>query len=388
MNTWTTSRTALALLALCASLTAAAGEEEGIHFQREDWEIACDNTRTCRMAGYHLEEKYDEGRGSVLITRAAGPNTPLDGKVTLVESGGKYGPFDPPAILTLRIDGKPRGKLSFLEKNSLEYSLTPAQIEALLAAARRDHVVEFEGKFADFEGTLDGKPYKEEGRFVSFTLSGNGVSAVLLKMDDFQGRIGTPGALIRKGNQPEESVLPPRPAPVIRAAKVSKALPRTLTESEAAALKPRLLRSKGSEEACEFDDPESRKAIDSHEITLAPLDERYVLISMPCWRDKYAYNEAEAYWVMDRSLAGTPKFVTIQANKYENGVISGSFGWVGGGSSWVWDGRKFRQSSKWHAGIKWNADMSPGLAVVGAWHLPTLVTRVVDENGKDISSKE
>ncbi|STW09638.1 Protein of uncharacterised function (DUF1176) [Klebsiella grimontii] len=44
-------------------------------------------------------------------------------------------------------------------------------------------------------------------------LSGEGAYAVLLKMDDVQGRIGTPGALTKKGDRPENSVraaIPPR----------------------------------------------------------------------------------------------------------------------------------------------------------------------------------
>jgi len=41
---------------------------------------------------------------------------------------------------------------------------------------------------------------------------------VLLKMDEFQGRLDTPGALVRKGNKSESSALPPLPAPEIKAA--------------------------------------------------------------------------------------------------------------------------------------------------------------------------
>jgi hypothetical protein len=54
----------LALLTLCASFTAA-GKELGFSFSQGDWEIVCDNTRTCRMAGYSPENAGDGERGSV-----------------------------------------------------------------------------------------------------------------------------------------------------------------------------------------------------------------------------------------------------------------------------------------------------------------------------------
>jgi hypothetical protein len=210
----------------------------------------------------------------------------------------------------------------------------------------------------------------------SFTLSGKGISAVLLKMDEFQGRIGMPGALIRKGGKPETSVLPPLPVPVIRMAKVSDAPSRNLTESEAAALKPLLWQNKEVEENCADIFPGT--------LTLTPLDEGCVLISTQCW--VAAYNDGSAYWVMDNALKGKPEFVTSDGSDYGGGVIYAShkgrgLGDCWDGRKWVWDGREFRQSSEWHTG------MCRGIRAGGAWHLPTLVTRVIDENGKDISSE-
>jgi hypothetical protein len=271
-------KTALTVLTLCAS-RAAAGEEAGISFEHGDWEIVCDNTRTCRMAGYSSVDANDDERGSVLITRVAGPNAPLKGAVTLAD----YDAQENPSVLTLWIDGQSQGKLNLREKEPV-YPLTLAQIRALLVATRNDKEVKFAGGAK------------------SFTLSGAGVSAVLLKMDEFQGRIGTPGALIRKGEEPEESVLPPLPMPVIRAVKVSNALPRALTVSETAVLKPLLLKSKGTEEGreCAFDDPESGEVAN---FDLTPLDTRHVLISALCWRG--AYNWSYAYWVMDGAQGKT-----------------------------------------------------------------------------------
>jgi hypothetical protein len=260
-------KTALALLTLGASLTAA-GETPGISFSHGDWEIACDNTLTCRMAGYSSEEDAGNGRGysSILITRAAGPNALLEGKVSLADHG-KYERYKPPRVLTFRIDGKSKGELNLREEHDM-YPLAPTQTQALLAAARRDRVIRFTG------GSK------------SFMLSGAGVSAVMLKMDEVQGRIGTPGALIRKGNKSEESVPPPPPKPVIRAAKVSDAPYRALSASEATALKPLLIE-------------DGRECLWGNEPTLRPLDEQHVLISVSC-----PDSAGHAYWVMDGVLKG------------------------------------------------------------------------------------
>jgi hypothetical protein len=57
-----TPRSALscfALLLLLATDAMAQGEEAaGVHFQHGDWEVACDNTLTCRIAGYCAAENH------------------------------------------------------------------------------------------------------------------------------------------------------------------------------------------------------------------------------------------------------------------------------------------------------------------------------------------
>ncbi|RYE66259.1 MAG: DUF1176 domain-containing protein, partial [Oxalobacteraceae bacterium] len=41
-----------------------------VRFEHKDWEIACDNTRTCRAAGYQTEDVVPNA--SILLTRHAG----------------------------------------------------------------------------------------------------------------------------------------------------------------------------------------------------------------------------------------------------------------------------------------------------------------------------
>jgi hypothetical protein len=316
-------KTALAALTLCASLTAA-GEEPGVLFSRGDWEVACDNTRTCRIAGYCSEEdirnEYD--CAAVLIVRAAGPDTPIKAEMD-------QGEWEDGFVFTmmLRINGKSWGALEWEEEGGKRL-LTPRQIRALLAAARGNGKIMFEG----------------DDKF--FALSGKGFSAVLRKADELQGRIGTPGAFLLKGKKPETSVLPPLAAPVIRAAKVSAAPSEALSADEVAVLKPLLWENGGQ-------DCDPLVVQSGEQFTLTPLDAEHVLISTPCWADDL--DVGNAYWVMDSARKGKPEFVTREAKYYEKGTLFGSFAThekevCRYGLDWVWDGDKFRQGTRWHTG--------------------------------------
>jgi hypothetical protein len=357
MNLITNLRRALAFCALLPILACATtqGEEtEGIHFEHGDWEVACDNTLTCRIAGYCAGELHDQVCGSVLMTRAAGPNAPLEGRVTLADYDGSENE-KPQKFLALWIDGKSKGALQKPEEGDFDFALTAAQIQALLVAARRDGVIEFIG----------------DTRF--FTLSGKGVSAVLLKADAIQGRIGTPGAFIRKGDKPEESVFPPRPVPIIRAVKVGKAPSRKLTAPEFATLKPLLLQSM-KENNCWEDELEAAEKAGN--FTLTPLNEGHALISKRCWMA--AYNEGYAYWVTDSALKNPPQLVTRMGDHHDggNGEIYArhkgrGLGDCWAGADWVWDGKAFRLAGEWTSG------QCRLIHAGGAWHLPTFVADVV-----------
>jgi hypothetical protein len=61
--------------AALALLASAAGAQAQLSWAHGDWQLVCDNTRTCRAAGYTAESQTI--RSSVLIERAAGPGTPL-----------------------------------------------------------------------------------------------------------------------------------------------------------------------------------------------------------------------------------------------------------------------------------------------------------------------
>ena len=62
-----------------------------VEFTYQDWQVICDNTRTCRLAGYQTEDNNNLPV-SVLLIRRAGANAGVIGKVKLgVEIGGSLG---------------------------------------------------------------------------------------------------------------------------------------------------------------------------------------------------------------------------------------------------------------------------------------------------------
>jgi len=339
-------RITLVLMATFAPLVMA--QESGVSFSHKNWELVCDNTNTCRAAGYSDE---NESSGSVLFTRLAGPGTVPAGEVTLgeIESDGA----NPTVKLTLWINDKSIGAVKVAEDDT--WRLSETQTRAVIGAVKGSSKVEFKGGPAPF------------------VLSGEGASAVLLKMDDVQGRIGTSGALTKKGDKPESSVPAAIPAPIIQAAKVAKAQERPLTAPEIAALKPKLLATLKPDDCEHIQPSQDHDAEGEDGITLTPLDDKHAVISALCWRA--AYNEGYGYWVIDRALKAAPVLVTTMGSGYGEGVIS--YSQKGRGiadclamGSWTWDGQAFRKSNEATTG------MCRYIRLGGTWNLPTFVAEV------------
>ncbi|ECD9610040.1 DUF1176 domain-containing protein [Salmonella enterica subsp. salamae] len=333
----------LALTILSAPLMA---QESGASFSHKDWEVVCDNTLTCRAAGYSPEEGKG---GSVLLTRLAGAGTPVMGEVML--AGVEADDDTPVARLMLWVNDQPVGELKPGKEG--DWLLSNKQTSDIIAAVKGNGKVEFKGGSDPF------------------VLSGDGAYAVLLKMDDIQGRIGTPGALTKKGDKPESSVKAAVPAPVIHQVKTDKAQERPLTAPELAVLKPKLLATLNEDDWCDLIQPSDEQEAET--ISLTPLDNAHSLISALCWRA--AYNTGDGYWVIDSKLVGKPKLITISGSGYENGEIflgqkGRGLGDCWGSANWVWDGETFRKSREATTG------MCRYLRLGGTWDLPTWVTDV------------
>ena len=342
---------ALALTLACAA--ASGAEAPGLRFEHGNWELACDNTRTCRAAGYHAESGSDDHPAmpvSVLLTRQAGPHTPVKGELQIGNPGEEQETdrFPPRLNLTMRINGQAHGKVT-IAQGKWTVDLAPQQTQALLAVLTRDSRIEWS----------DGK--------LTWRLSDKGAAAVLLKMDAFQGRLGTPGALVRKGTKDEQSVLPALPAPVVIAVvpdhKIIE-LPKARLALLRAALK-----AQAKEECQALTEPGEAE----NEITVWRLSGGKLLASTLCWRG--AYNQGDAYWVINANPPYAPELVTSSGSGYADGVIDGSQKGRGMGDcwafeNWTWDGRRFVHTSEGNTGE------CNGIAPGGAWSLPTVVTTV------------
>ncbi|HZX28882.1 MAG TPA: DUF1176 domain-containing protein [Telluria sp.] len=334
---------------LLAGLLGAA-PAPGLSFVRHDWELVCDNTRTCRAAGYQADDP-ELPAVSVLVTRAAGPGQAPRVQLQL----GSYGADAPvPAgeQLTMQVDGHAAGKVQVPADTGIG-ELAPKLAATLLAALARNAEVAW----------TDGA--------ATWVLSGKGSSAVFLKMDDFQGRVGTPGALVRKGAKPEEGVAPALPAPVVLAAPV----PRTGADDPAF---KRIdlrqlaadLRKSVSKDDCERLD---QLGADGKGITLARLSDSRLLASAACWMG--AYNTGDAYWVINQAAPYAPQLVTTNATEYSDGTLTSTqkgrgLGDCGASEEWVWTGDKFTPTRAASSGMC--RLVAPG----GAWELPELVTQV------------
>lgn len=341
----------MALLLIAPSVPSAPSE--GLSFIHEDWQLACDNTRTCRAAGYQSDD--DELAVSVLLTRFAGPDQPVSGKIML----GQY--FESEAVdalpsefeIALQIDGQAAGSAT-MSKETLLADMSAEQVAALLDALTRDSSIE----------------WIAAGR--SWALSDAGSTAVLLKMDEFQGRLGTPGALVRKGTRDESGVLPALAVPVITAAALAEpqAGDDHLLAGQADTL-PDALRAT-LENA--YDCPALGDAdTDKPDLQARRLTNSKILVSSPCMRG--AYNVTTGYWIVADKHPYEAELITTAGSDYQDGNIYANHKGRGLGDCWsldrwTWDGQRFVHTGSSTTG------MCRGLAPGGAWSLPTLTINI------------
>jgi hypothetical protein len=340
-------RFALRMLAVFAALGAAGAWAAGVQFAHKDWELACDNTRACRAAGYQADET--EPAVSVLLTREAGASRPVSGQVAIgTYDDTKGGPT--PAQVNLVVGGRPFGAIALKAEEgvgALEASQTAALLQGLL---RGDEIAFVAG------------PRR-------WRLSDSGAAAVLLRMDDVQGRVGTTGALVRKGSNGEEGVLPALSKPVVRAAAVAGPLP-------GAALAVAVLRSlRKAPDDCpdlkETAEPPQAWRLDAHK----------VLVSARCW--VAAYNIGYGFWVANGKPPYRAAAVTYSGTEFEperSRIVAMHKGRGLGdcfrSEEWVWDGTRFVHTEEATTG------MCRLVALGGPWMLPTLVSEVVPPAAK------
>ncbi len=354
----------LPLLSLLVASAATAGEAlpaDPIAFSHADWELACDNTGTCRAAGYQQNDG-DSLPVSVLLTRAAGAGTLVRAEVALGEDWAPDVALNTPAKVELRIDGRRHGNIA-IGKDDRTGTLDAAQVKALLAALRRDSRIEFHAVGAE----------------TVWTLSDAGASAVLLKMDDAQGRVGTVGALHRKGTRDESAVPAARAKPVVRAVGAASAQSGddTFAARHETALRAAMRAADTEQECTELQDPERASSWRADALEVQRLDADHLLVSTPCWLA--AYNSGNGLWVVEDIPPFRATLVTASATRLDRSLgridISAThkgrgLGDCWGREAWTWDGTRFVHT---YAGTTGLCRGFPG----GAWELPSLVTEVV-----------
>lgn len=251
---------AFAAVALTSAFHATAAGGDPPSFSYKDWEVACDNTRTCRAAGYQSEAGKSEP-ASILLTRSAGPATAVN--IDLQVGGDK----DVRGPLSLKV-----GTVEVRDLKAETARLGQAQARSLLPQLMRAQQAVVSSAGGE--------------RWVVSLL---GLHAVLLKMDEAQGRLETPGALVKRGGKPESSVLPPVSAPVV------KGVRPVATRPGDAALAARIFPKLDLHEARESCNQAER--FDAKALTVDRLTDAKVLVSLECGAG--AYNDQSFLWIAD-----------------------------------------------------------------------------------------
>ena len=315
----------------------------------QDWDLVCDNTGTCRMAGYQ-DESSDPV--SILFTRAAGENAAVEGKFTILPFGEADRDVQVGQDIEIWLNGKSLGKVKHISDDTPD-KLTEEQTKALLSGLKKESEIRL----------TYGK--------TTLKVSDKGAAAAMLKMDEFQQRLNTPSALIRQG-QEKHAVLAPQAAPKIEAVSVNNHKTIELKRGEKQFNHVLALLRKAYDGCVDED-------LESQDITLYPLTQNKVLAEALCARAAYQYTNY--YAVLDDKLSKVEQVLADQYNEagydekqgyaFVRGIYKGRvIGDCWNSEDAVWNGKIFIRTSEWTTG---SCKGLPG----GTWQLPIFVSNVI-----------
>ena len=315
----------------------------------QDWDLVCDNTGTCRMAGY--QEKGDDPV-SILFTRAAGENATVEGKLTILPFGEADRDVQVGQDIEIWLNGKSLGKVKHISDDAPD-KLTEEQTKALLSGLKKESEIRL----------TYGK--------TTLKVSDKGAAAAMLKMDEFQQRLNTPSALIRQG-QEKHAVLAPKVKPKIDAVSVNNRKTIELKHGEKQFNHVLALLRK-AHDGCVDED------LESQDITLYPLTKNKVLAEALCARAAYQYTNY--YAVLDDKLSKVEQVLADQYNEagydekqgyaFVRGIYKGRvIGDCWNSEDAVWNGKIFIRTSEWTTG-------SCKGFTGGAWQLPIFVSDII-----------
>ena len=316
----------------------------------QDWDLVCDNTSTCRMAGYQ-DESSDPV--SILFTRAAGENAAVEGKFTILPFGEADRDVQVGQDIEIWLNGKSLGTVKHISDDAPD-KLTEEQTKALLSGLKKESEIRL----------TYGK--------TTLKVSDKGAAAAMLKMDEFQKRLNTPSALIRQGKE-KHAVLAPQAAPKVEAVSVNnhKTIELKLGEKQYDNVLA-LLRK--AHDGCVDED------LESQDITIYPLTHNKVLAEALCF--KGAYQSTNYYAVLDDKLSKVEQVLAEQYNeagydeKQGYAFVRGSYkgralGDCLAGQDAVWNGKIFIRTSHWMTSACYKGFTG------GAWQLPIFVSHVI-----------
>ena len=337
------------LLLTLLPVAAMATSIQGIGENYQDWDLVCDNTGTCRMAGYQ-DESSDPV--SILFTRAAGENATVEGKLTILPFGEAERDVKVGQDIEIWLNGKSLGKVKHISDDAPD-KLTEEQTKALLSGLKKESEIRL----------TYGK--------TTLKVSDKGAAAAMLKMDEFQQRLNTPSALIRQG-QEKHAVLAPKVEPKIDAVSVNNRKTIELKRGEKQ-FKHVLALLRKAYDGCVDED------LESQDITLYPLTQNKVLAEALCARAAYQYTNY--YAVLDDKLSKVEQVLADQYNEagydekqgyaFVRGIYKGRvIGDCWNSEDAVWNGKIFIRTSEWTTG---SCKGLPG----GTWQLPIFVSNVI-----------
>ena len=345
-----TSRPFLKSLSLTFALSSISSFSlaaiQGLHFSHKDWEIACDNTGTCRAAGYQSDQNIDQPV-SVLLERAAGANSRIKAQVQILP----LTTATPTRQLQLHIVAMPYGVIRLNQQGIGQ--LNTNQTRALLKAVQGTGPVVF--KHAK----------------TRWTLSTAGANAVLLKMDEFQRRLSTPSAIVKPGKKSSQNVLQAAAIPKIlmpkyQSGKVVQAQLNTAASQQLI----RKQQATTNEDQCDL--LFSQRFLPDDVMSIYPINSQNQLIQIPCWHG--AYNMGSGFWLMDQNKQ-LKQLVTTSGETFSQGQIFSGHKGRGLGDclsqeEWTWNGKTFVKS------LSSLTVQCKGFAG-GAWNLPTYISTVI-----------
>ena len=315
----------------------------------QDWDLVCDNTGTCRIAGYQ-DESSDPV--SILFTRAAGENAAVEGKLTILPFGEADRDVQVGQDIEIWLNGKSLGTVKHISDDAPD-KLTEEQTKALLSGLKKESEIRL----------TYGK--------TTLKVSDKGAAAAMLKMDEFQQRLNTPSALIRQG-QEKHAVLAPKVEPKIDAVSVNNRKTIELKHGEKQFNHVLALLRKAYDGCVDED-------LESQDITLYPLTQNKVLAEALCARAAYQYTNY--YAVLDDKLSKVEQVLADQYNEagydekqgyaFVRGIYKGRvIGDCWNSEDAVWNGKIFIRTSEWTTG-------SCKGFTGGAWQLPIFVSDII-----------